>query len=342
MLVVYLLGSRGTVGLVRYRTPLDVLGAWDGAWYRRIAEHGYLLVPGHQSDPAFFPFFPILMRALRSVGLPTVLAGALVANVAFFVAVVGFDRLGRRLLPEAVAARAAVYLAITPMAYVFSMEYPESLLLALMILAVLSALDGRWLSASVFAALAVLTRPEGLLLTIPLAAIAWRSRREIDPASRGQAVGAVLAGPVALLAFLLYLKWAVGDAFAWNKAEAFWGRSFRITGPITAIEHVPRLVGSYPLLVRDAVLLVAYAALVVVAARRTRLPREWIVAAAFVLALPLFSGTVESEGRFGLMALAVYWGAGAIRLSPRWERLTRTVLLALLAASVFTLPFIWP
>jgi hypothetical protein len=342
MLAVYGLDSLGVLGPARYRSPLDVLGAWDGAWYRRIAVHGYLLVPDHQSDPAFFPFFPILMHALDGLGLPPVLAGALVSNVAFVVAVLAFHRLGRRLLPEPVATRATVFLVLTPMAYVFSMEYPESLLLALTVLAALAALAGNWRLTALCAALAVLTRPEGLLLVVPLAAIAWRARRELDPSARGRALAAVLAAPTALVAFMLYLKWAVGTAFAWNKAEAVWGRSFRLTGPLTAVEHVPRLVSSYPLLARDPVLLASSAALVIVAARRTSLPREWILAAALILVLPLFSGTAESEGRFALLALAVYWGAGAVALAPRLERGLRLGLLGLLAASVFALPSVWP
>src|SRR4051812_26396195 len=39
-----------------------LLTTWDGRWYTQVASHGYLLVPGHQSDPAFFPLYPILLR----------------------------------------------------------------------------------------------------------------------------------------------------------------------------------------------------------------------------------------------------------------------------------------
>src|SRR5204863_853404 len=40
--------------------PLALLGAWDGRWYRMIAARGYLEVPHHQSDTAFFPLLPVV------------------------------------------------------------------------------------------------------------------------------------------------------------------------------------------------------------------------------------------------------------------------------------------
>src|SRR5207302_10776542 len=61
---------RGYFGHAIFRHPLGALEAWDGIWYRVIARHGYLLVPGRQSDPAFFPLHPLLLKVLGSIGLP--------------------------------------------------------------------------------------------------------------------------------------------------------------------------------------------------------------------------------------------------------------------------------
>src|SRR5438067_1657414 len=43
-----------------FRHPLVLLGSWDGQWYRIVAAHGYLLIPGQPSDPAFFPLLPVV------------------------------------------------------------------------------------------------------------------------------------------------------------------------------------------------------------------------------------------------------------------------------------------
>jgi hypothetical protein len=341
-LVLFAAGPIGLVGPRFYEWPLQLLGAWDGVWYGRVAAHGYLLIPGRQSDPAFFPLFPILMRALHGAGLPLPLAAALLSNLAFLVAVPAFHRLGRRLLPEPVALRGAVFLAIAPMGYVFSMAYPESLLLLLGILALLAALDSRWLLAALLAGLAALARPEGALLAVVLGGIAWRGRDSLDSAGRGRAVAAVLAAPAAVLAFMGYLQWSLGDLHAWSQAEEPWGRSFGPDGPLRAVVHLPRMVSLHPPLARDIALLALAAALLVLAAKRTPLPREWIWAGALVLVLPIFSGTFESAGRFSMMALPCYWGAGALELSPRREKAVRAGCLVLLAAGALSVPFIWP
>jgi hypothetical protein len=71
----WLLGWWGVGRLVAIGTALALrptvwtLDRWDGRWYRMVARGGYLLVPGRQSDPAFFPLYPILLRAVHAVGV---------------------------------------------------------------------------------------------------------------------------------------------------------------------------------------------------------------------------------------------------------------------------------
>src|SRR5207244_4089316 len=48
---------------------LDLWGVWDTDYYLRIAEHGYSdpLQPAARSDSAFFPLYPLLIRAFAAV-----------------------------------------------------------------------------------------------------------------------------------------------------------------------------------------------------------------------------------------------------------------------------------
>ena len=337
----FALGPQGRFGAQLYRSPLQLLGVWDGLWYRRVAAYGYLLIPHRQSDPAFFPAFPILLRELHRLGLPFTLAGAIVSNVSLAVAAVAFYELGRRVIDVPTARRAACFLAISPMGFVFSMAYPEGLALALITLALLAAVDDRWLSCAALMAVAALVRPEAVLFTIPIAALASSRRHRLAPTARGHALGAILAAPVGVATYPLYLDWAIHDPGAWGQAERFWGRAFRLSGPVRAFEHLPRLLDGDPWLARDLVCLLVYAALLAAAAR-AGVGLAWIAAGALVLVLPLFSGSVESEGRFGLLALPVYWGLAALTRGPRWDAALRFGCLVLLAAGVFTLPYVWP
>ncbi len=337
----YALGPQGRFGPQLYRSPLQLLGAWDGLWYRRVAAYGYLMIPHRQSDPAFFPAFPILLRELHRLGIPFTLAGVVVSTVSLAVAAVAFYELGRRVVDPAVARRAACFLAISPMGFVFSMSYPEGLALALITLALLAAVDDRWLACAALMAVAALVRPEAVLFTIPLAGIAFSHRSRLAPGARGHALAAILAAPVGVATYPLYLGWSIHDPGAWGQAEQFWGRAFRISGPLRAFEHLPRLLGSDPWLARDLVCLILYAGLLGAAAQ-SGVGLTWIAAGALVLALPLFSGSVESEGRFGLLALPIYWGLAALTRRRALDAGLRLVCLVLLAAGVLTLPYVWP
>ena len=337
------LGPRGRLGGQFYGSPLALAGAWDGTWYRRVAEHGYLLVPGLQSDPAFFPLYPILLDGLHALHIPYSVGGVVISNLAFVVAgPVAFYELGVRVVGEAMARRAACFLVLAPMGFVFSMAYPESLALALIALALLAAFGDRWLLAAGAdggrgtrqAGVRVLLDPgRGDRLVAPFPA---RARRR-----RGHAIAACLAAPVGVATYPLYLGWALGDPGAWGAAQTHWGRAFRPAGPIEMVRHLPSALDHQPWLTRDLVLLIVYA-LLLVAARRAGVGLTWIAAGALILALPLFSGSVMSEGRFGLLAVPIYWGVAALTRRPWVERAARAGCLALLVAGVLVLPYFWP
>lgn len=322
--------------------PFAVLGSWDGRWYGRIASGGYLLVPGHYSDPAFFPLLPIFERFAADVGVSPVFFGALVANVGFLCGLIAVYTLGREYLPDADARRAALYLAIFPFGFVFSMAYPEGVVLPLVALAGLFALRDRWLAAALCAACATLGRPEGVLLAVPLAAVARSHWHGLDEARRTQAVAAVLAGPAALASFSAYLWRTIHNPLAWSEAEHAWGRSFSPNGVYRAfadLASAPKYHNSW--LFRDAAFCFVYLVLLAVA-YKSRLPRSWIVAGLGMITMPLASGSFTSDARFGLLAVPVFWALAIIGRRPWANRLIIAVSPLLLVAGVFTTPLRFP
>jgi len=317
------------------RHPLVLLGAWDGQWYRIVAAHGYLLIPGQASDPAFFPLLPVTENALAGLGVPPVAGGVLVANLALLVGLLALYELGRLLLPEAQARRAAVYAAVFPYGFVFSLAYPEGLALALVALTGLLALRHRWLAAGAAAAAATLARPQGVFLLLPVAAAAWGAWDTLSDRERSQAVAAVLAGPAALASFSLYLWHTVGSPLAWSTAEVAWGRSFSLLGPYRAVEQLNGW------LYRDAICCVLYLALLVVG-RRSGVPWAWVLCGLAMVLLPIASGTFTSDGRFGLLALPVFWGLAALGRHRVADRLILALSPMLLALAVLTLHSRYP
>lgn len=316
------------------------LDRWDGRWYRMVARGGYLLIPGRQSDPAFFPLYPIMLRILHAAGLGWGIAGPLLSNLALLLGLWLFYALAREIFSEPLARRATIYLAIFPLSYVFSMSYPESVVLVLLAAAPLAALRRRWWLAALCAGAAALARPEGLFLVFPLAAIAWQQWGGLTPSRRGTALAAVLAPPAALASFSLYLANVLHDPFAWSEAERAWGRSFRITGPFHAFAHLPAI-AHHPWLVRDVVCFFLYLALLY-AAWRVGTPYAWLAAGVAVVVLPVFTGSFASIGRFGLLAPASFWGLASVTTNVRADRLVRGLLLALLVAGTASLLYVFP
>ncbi|HZT53147.1 MAG TPA: hypothetical protein VE995_02070 [Gaiellaceae bacterium] len=317
------------------------LDRWDGRWYRMVARGGYLLVPGRQSDPAFFPLYPILLRAVHAAGVRWGLVGPLLSNLALLPGLALFYALTRQLFSEPFARRATTYLAIFPLGYVFSMAYPESVELVLLAAAPLAALRGRWWTAAACAGAAALTRPEGLFLALPLAGVAWSQRRQLSTGERGAALAAVLAPAAALASYSLYLDSVVHDPLAWSEAERAWGRRFQLDGAYRAFAHLPAALGHTPWLVRDVVFFFVYLALLY-AAWRVGTPRLWLAAAVAVVVLPLQTGAFDSIARFGLLAPPLVWGLAGLTRRERTHRAVLSLSLALLVVCTASLAYVFP
>jgi hypothetical protein len=317
---------------------LTTLGYWDGKWYRTIAERGYLLIPGRQSDPAFFPLFPILLKGVHALGLSYLTAGLVIANLAFVAGLLTFHELSRHVVDAETAKVATVLAALFPMSFVFSMTYPESFVFLALALALLFALQGRWTASACAGSIAALTRPEALLFAIPLAAIAVGYGRTTN-ADRGRAIGAALAPVASFLSFPLYLGWAVHDTFAWSHAQAAWGRAFGLEGFGNAFRGLSQPGATW--LWRDVAFVVVYVVLLVTA-RRNGVPRSWILAGAAIVLIPLASGSFMSASRFGLLALPVYWGLAFCARRPLVRRALLVVSAGLLVAGTITIPLVTP
>src|SRR5437879_3413657 len=317
------------------------LEAWDGVWYRYIAVHGYILVPGHQSDPAFFPLYPLLLKIVGVTGIATGVAGIFLSMIFFLGALLAFDALGVELVGPPLARRATLLLAVFPTSYVCSMVYPESLVLLAFALAGLFAVRHHWLRCAAFAALAGLARPEGVLLLLPIGGYVAARWRGLPAEERGRALAAALAAPAAALSYVLYLAWALHNPFAWSDAQQAWGRSFRVDGLWHALTHSSRNLLENPWQWRDVALCVL-TLLLVAAARRVGVPWGWIALGALMVLLPLGSGSFESDGRFGLLALPAYWGLAWVSRHGRAFVPLVVVSAALLAAATVTLPLVLP
>jgi Gpi18-like mannosyltransferase len=201
------------IGLDRYLAPL---ANWDGVWYERIATGGYDFMQHGASPIAFFPLYPLTIKALTLVGLPPILAGVAVSDIAiFFALAIVYGSVERHV--DANAARwATIVLATFPYALFTGIVYTEALFLCLTAAALDSFDRGRYLFAGVFGALASATRVVGIML-VPAMLFAWlRDRR-----GRG-ALGAAVCSAAGLSFFMLFQYVHFGTPFAFISAQHYW------------------------------------------------------------------------------------------------------------------------
>ncbi|KUL36209.1 hypothetical protein ADL12_19215 [Streptomyces regalis] len=156
---------------------------WDADWYLGIADHGYARELGtaySANNLAFFPLYPVLVKAVAAVTPGTLAStGLALAVIASFVAAWGVFAVGDRLHGRRVGTLLTVLWAALPVGLVQWMGYTESLFTALAAWSLYAVLTGRLLTAAWLAALAGLTRPTGIAVAaaVTVAALLALRRR---------------------------------------------------------------------------------------------------------------------------------------------------------------------
>jgi len=207
---------------------------WDWSHYLHIARDGYF--PGQEGPwqstwdnrEAFFPGFPLLLRAVHTVVPQWTVDGLLISFAAGAVAVLALARIARAQLPQPGADRRTVlFLLVSPCAVFLAVGYTEALFLALALPAWLAAQRREWPLAALLTALATTVRVSGLFLAAAIAlhfALTARNARS-RRAWRPLPWLALPALPVAL--YTWYLHAHTGDWMDWDHAqERGWYRTF--------------------------------------------------------------------------------------------------------------------
>ena len=211
--------------VLEWRTDLlfNVFARWDAVWFLDVAGDSYQTV----KEAAFFPLYPLLVHVLAWVTRSPLVAGVLISLASAGVAAAVLSKIARPLIGDRGARDAILYLALFPLAFVFTAVYSEGLFLALSAAAFLAALRNRPWLAGVAGGLAVATRLIGIALLPALAILIWGQRRSL----RDLAPLALLPAAVGL--FAAYLQWQLGDAGALLDAQShFWGRELATLGPL--------------------------------------------------------------------------------------------------------------
>jgi Gpi18-like mannosyltransferase len=291
---------------------LDVWSRWDAQHYLDIATLGY-----HGKDIAFFPLYPFLIHVVGKLLGDPLVAGLLISNAAFFVALGYLYALTKlEFGDDSTAFHAVFYIAIFPTAIFFSAVYTESLFLALTVASVYYARRGNFITSGVVGGLAALTRPEGVLVALPLLYEIWRAWR--DGQRTALVRGAIGLGliPAGLLVYMGYLYALVGDPLAFQKVQANWNR--HLSPPWVSIGNTIHQMTLHPLaspadvnLLMELIFTGLFLVLMVIAFRTLRPSYAWYFAAS--LLVPMSTASLMSMPRFVLVVFPAFmllalWG----------------------------------
>ena len=152
------------------------------------------------------------------------MAGILISCAALFAAMLVLYRLAEDWLGSRAAARQTVlFLGVYPFSFFFTRVYTESLFLLVSVAAVAGAYRGHWGSAGIWGGLTALTRPNGILIGLPLLLMAVADRPAL-PVLRRRLLGLAFV-PLGLGLYCLYCYDLTGDPLYWMRAQQHWDYS---------------------------------------------------------------------------------------------------------------------
>ncbi len=280
------------------------LGIWerfDTLWYLRIAEHGY----DHPMGVVFYPLYPGTIR-LFSLAMPWTVAALAAATTAAFFAFWGLLRLVGSGSPWRARIDTLLVLAAWPSSFVLFVGYAESLTLALIVWAVIFARSERWELGALCGILAGMSRPCGVLVVVPLAVLAWRSRRVRSLV--------VLLSPVGLMGYWGWLRWT-GRPSVVEAYRQYMGTT--LLTPWANLAEAVRLIVEH-----NQIMVIAKLALVVLAGymslrREVRL-EDKLFAATLTLQMTLYTGTLLGGPRYVIPEYPAFIAMAAYT-AKRWE-----------------------
>jgi len=269
-------------------------GNFDGNHYIGIAMRGY----GGYEHP-FFPLYPRLIKFVADLGIQPLLAAELIsfsAKLLFLLVAIKLLALDGK---KKLTLLFATVIILFPTAFYYSAAYNDSLFLLLATLTIYLARKKRWVVASIMAAVATLTRLNGLVLAIFIVAEYLLYRKINTPK-----IYFVFLIPLAFIGYLLYVHLNFGswqlvfsDMSVWGQEkmvfplQTFW-RYFKI------LILYPNFTPAYFTAALETGFVFGYIFLLIRFLGRIRASYWFLML--FSILLPGLTGTFQGMPRYGL------------------------------------------
>jgi hypothetical protein len=289
-------------------------------------DDGYHFSQEGPSNVVFFPLYPLLIKSVGYIcPLDPKYIGILLSHACLWVSVFLFDAVYKD-KDRAIRNTALLLLLFNPCRIFYSAVYSESLFLMLLLKTHLFENKNQIGRVGLSTALLVLTRINGIFVFVVFLPDLWRKIKE--PWKLLRAYWPLVLPALALLGMLSYHQFALGDFFAFTKAQATgWGRT--LVFPLATLDR-----GMGPDETMNFFRALHHGALIVLGASiyfgwKLKYHRGWLAFMVCCALLALSSGRTEAFARFVSVLFPLYMiMAEALKERPLLTR-------ALLVAQVF-------
>jgi len=279
---------------------LDPFAQLDARAYLDIAKNGYNIEFNGTSNYGWYPLYPLLILIFSFLSFE--LAAFLISNIFSFISVLLLYILVRDEFGEKIGKKSIFYLLFFPTSFFLTTMYTESLFLTLVLGMFILAKEEKWHYVGILGFLASLTRPQGILMFIPMVYMYIR-KSKLRPGAAW-----LLLIPAGILAFMAYQYLITGDALIQFYTHGKYVRELSL--PSTAFFVTIRdifleqrildvAVNVFNLAITLFLISLAYMSY-------KHLKPEYTIYFILSLLMPLFSSSLASISRFGLMMFPVF------------------------------------
>ena len=327
----------------RYRSLGRELSQWDGQLYLSIARDGYERFPPTADRPyisgniGWFPFYPLMGRALSHLGLTTHWSLIVLSWICFWLALMVIYSLVETKFGERTAILTVLATFLYPTSFYFATAFPYSLYLFLAVVTFYLLHRQKYALLWLPTAGLAVTYPSGIVIALPIAYHLVRRWKALGWSQRVWLAVAILAIGVAILAYFLHYYFKFGDFFLYFHYQSQYLHGHSLTFPLITLYKFMTELSFTHLEFIIVALTLGFAAV----AYTRRIEGEWQV---YLLAVLLFTptfGTIQCYYRHVIVAFPMFVMLGMAAGSPRRKYLFGgyAVASALLAWFVFVPAF---
>lgn len=291
-----------------------VTSNWDTGWYMTIVDDGYQTVVEGETNLAFFPLYPLVIRTISRLGPDPVAVGVVVSLTCFLAALFPLRTLVAERLSEEVARHTLLLLAFWPFSFFLGLVYTESLFLLLVVGAFYFVHRERWWLAAVCAGFAGATRAVGVFVAVAVLLAYFEKEWRPTLKSTVAIAGLALTGLSGVAAFMIFLKLHTGNFLAFLEAQRFWpGRAHGISG----LDWIPTVLRTHSIASYDFALVIVYMVPMVLFLALglyvlARIDVVWGGFCLLVLLAPVPTGSLASTNRYVLALFPCFVAAAKL------------------------------